>query len=242
MLLRWGLELVQDFYTEQRVFELVHDDQPGRPPETLTINQPDGKGGLLNNVTRGRYDVVVATMPSRDTFNDVQFGEALNLREVGVQIPDHHVLMYSNLVNKAEVAEEVKQLAGLGEKSPEQQAMDQQLQQIQVQTLQAQLDELLAKSANLKATATLNYSRAGEADAVAERELRGLEQKMQQAREEIAVRERLADAQAESKLDVVLAQHRARLAELTLAHQAKLAEIKATPKPKPATTTTKAKK
>ena len=147
------LELVQLFYTEARVLRLTSHD--GTTDE-VAINQQDTSGAIVNDLTLGEYDVVVGSMPARDTYDDVQFAEVIQLREAGVVIPDHRVIQYSNLARKHEIAEEVKQLTGFGEPTPEQQAM----QQAQMQLLMAEVEQAMADVEKTKADAALSTAKA----------------------------------------------------------------------------------
>ena len=81
------LDLVQAFYTEQRIIMVTDDSDPLKPREPMVVNEMTPEGQILNDLTLGEYDVVIATAPARDSFDEVQFAEALNLRQVGVAIP-----------------------------------------------------------------------------------------------------------------------------------------------------------
>jgi ElaB/YqjD/DUF883 family membrane-anchored ribosome-binding protein len=196
------LELIQDFYTEERMFSLTHDLEPGQPMEEMVINQDMGDGTVQNDVTLGDHDIVITTMPARDSFNDSQFAEAINLRRAGVMIPDHHVIMNSHLSKKHQIAEEVKQLSGMGEKSETEVATEQRMQELQIATLEAELNKLTAQAEELRSQAELNAAKAGDLSQGYDKEINKLEQRMQQAREEIQLRERLAELSAVNKLDL----------------------------------------
>lgn len=154
------LELVQDFYTETRVFRATNYNSLQRETEEVVVNGMTPEGRVINDLTIGEYDVVVATAPARDTWADSQFAEALNMRNVGVQIPDHWVINYSNLSEKRAVAEEVRNMQGLGEPSPEQQEMAQFQMQIQIAAAQLEVQELQAKVQELQTRALLNQAKA----------------------------------------------------------------------------------
>lgn len=152
------VETVQLFYTEERVLRLtLHDGQN----EEVVINAQNTAGQIVNDLTVGEYDVAISTMPARDTYDDVQFAEVIQLREAGVVIPDHRVIQYSNLANKHEIADEVKQITGFGEPTPEQQAM----QEAQMKLLMAEVEQAIANVDKTKADAQLSLAKAGtEAD------------------------------------------------------------------------------
>ena len=147
------VELVQRFYSEERVFYLTNHDGE---TEEFVVNARDAAGQIANDLTIGEYDVVVSTQPARDNFEDSQFAQALQLREVGIMVPDHRVIQYSGLHRKYELMDEVKQLTGFGDPTPEQQ----QMQQIQMQMLQLQVEKLTADVQATVAKAALSQAKA----------------------------------------------------------------------------------
>jgi hypothetical protein len=155
-------ELIRDFYTEQRIFQVVDYADPKQREVPVAINQPQPDGSILNDVTVGHYKVVVSTAPPRDNFMETQFAEALQMREVGVMIPDDVVIENSHLARKSDIAERVRRMQGMGEPTPEQMQMQQMQQEIMVRMAMAELGELEAKAANLQSQAVLNQAKAGQ--------------------------------------------------------------------------------
>ena len=76
------------------------------------------EGQIINDLTLGEYDVVISTAPARDSFDEVQFAEALNLRQAGVAIPDDAIIEYSHLTKKGELAKRIRMMTGI-EQTPE---------------------------------------------------------------------------------------------------------------------------
>lgn len=111
------LDLVQQFYTEERIMTITHDAATGEA-ETFTVNQTTPAGEIVNDLTLGEYDVVVSSVPRRETLEDSQFEQAVALREMGVQIPDSVLIDASRLTNKKDV---LKQMQG-DQESPAAQA------------------------------------------------------------------------------------------------------------------------
>lgn len=102
------LKLIQQFYTTQRSFIITHEDTEEDENEEVTINQEDdATGELLNDVTVGKYDVVIADVPTQITFQNAQFAQAIELRKFGVEIPDDEMIRMSTLSRKAEIAKKV---------------------------------------------------------------------------------------------------------------------------------------
>ena len=154
------LKLVQTFYTEERVVRVTNFAKSGNPTEEEMINVMTATGEILNDITLGEYSVTISSVPARDTFNDSQFAEALSLRNVGVQIPDDTVIEYSNLSQKYQVAERVRQLTGTGEPTEEQAEMQALMAELELQRTQLEMQELGAKIKDLTMKAQLNEAKA----------------------------------------------------------------------------------
>jgi hypothetical protein len=154
------LELIQDFYTETRILRVTNWKSLEGESEEVIINAINAAGELINNVNVGEYDVVVSSAPARDSFEETQFAEALQLRDVGVMIPDHWVIRNSHLADKKAIAEEVKKLQGLGEPTPEQAQRMAQLEMIELQLMVAKLAEQEAKAQKVGAEANLAGAKA----------------------------------------------------------------------------------
>lgn len=154
------LDLFKNFYTETRIYQITDYADPQRGTVDLPVNQPQPDGSILNDITAGEYNVVISSRPSRDTFNETQFAEALQLREAGVAIPDWFVVEHSSLDRKDEIAEFMRQQAGLGEPTEEQIMM----QQIEMQRIQLELADLEATIQKKQSEAQLAAVKAGSMD------------------------------------------------------------------------------
>lgn len=109
ILARNVLDLVQEFYTEERIINVV-TDRVTNSTEQLTVNQSLPDGTILNDLTLGEYDIVVSQQPERETFEDMQFEHALQLRtEAGVQIPDKYLIKASKLKDKADIVKALEE-------------------------------------------------------------------------------------------------------------------------------------
>lgn len=155
LLARRVLDCVQKYYTEHRIFYVTNWRDPEMPEEEVQINRA-AAGMITHNVTVGEFEVVASSAPARDTAEDSQFAEVLQLREAGIQIPDHHVILASRLPGKRAIAEEVKQMQGLGEPSP----MQQQLAELQIRRAVAEIEGIEAQAAEREAQAMLWQSKA----------------------------------------------------------------------------------
>ena len=159
ILARNTLDLVQEFYTEQRLM-FITTDRLTNTTEEMTVNQPTPEGQIINDLTLGEYGIVVTNQPERDTFEETQFDQAVRMRiEAGVQIPDKYILQSSRLKNKADI---IKDMEGDSE-SPEAKAQA---------ALMARKGE--AEVAGLEADVSVKQTDAKLKNAKAEKELAGV--------------------------------------------------------------------
>lgn len=101
------LDLIQEFYTEPRVVTIITDHTTGATA-SVGINQVDQTTGeIVNDLMLGEYEVVVTSVPHRETLEDSQFDQAVALRELNVAIPDHVLIDASRLNNKKDVIKEM---------------------------------------------------------------------------------------------------------------------------------------
>lgn len=155
------LKLIQTFYTETRTYYIANYQSTDHDFDEVTINQDMSDGSTLNDVTVGEYDVVVASVPTRDTFQDVQFAHAMSMRDAGVFIPDDVVIESSNMLHKEEIAKRVREIQGMGDMTPEQQELLAQQQLLMLREQAARVAELEGKAAEFNSRAQLNMAKAG---------------------------------------------------------------------------------
>lgn len=208
MVVRKILELVQDFYTEERAVTITFDHNPMQDEETVLINTLDAAGTLINDVTAGEYEVVISTTPARENYDEGQFADLLDMRMNGIAIPDPIIIRHSNLANRDEIADEVEKLLGQAEPSEQELELMQVQQQLQIQTVQAELQKLQAQAENLQTSSALNMAKASQlAGGNDSPELQfqrdQLESQIRLKREELATRVQLAQLthQAHSRAD-----------------------------------------
>src|SRR5574343_892062 len=153
------LDMVQEYYTEQRLLYIT-TDRLMNTTEQMTVNQPTPEGRIVNDLTLGEYAVVVTNQPERDTFEETQFDQAVRLRiEAGVQIPDKYIIQSSRLKDKAEI---VKELEG-DQNSPEAQAAAQlkqraneaEVTKLEAEAMQKQSDAQLKQAKSQKELAAI---------------------------------------------------------------------------------------
>lgn len=151
ILARNVLDLVQEFYTEERLIYITSDRLTG-DREAMTVNQVTPEGRIANDLTLGEYIVVVTNQPERDTFEDSQFEQALGLHEKGIPIPPEVIINNSRLKDKAEI---VKQMRG-DQESPEAQFR----QQLALRKEHAETALIEANTARQRADAAYKVAKA----------------------------------------------------------------------------------
>ena len=194
------LDLVQAFYTEQRIIMVTDDSDPLKPREPMVVNEMTPEGQILNDLTLGEYDVVIATAPARDSFDEVQFAEALNLRQVGVAIPDDAIIEYSHLAKKGELAKRIRQITGAEPPTPEQAEVMAMQQQMAIQKLQLEIAQLDADVKKTQTEAALNAAKVQDiAEVDPQVRVAELQGKMSMKEQELMLRRELADLTNETR-------------------------------------------
>jgi hypothetical protein len=142
-LARTVLGMVQEYYTEPRLMNIIRDPLLGEVDE-VAINQADeATGAIANDLTLGEYSIIVTTAPYRASIEDSQFEQAVALRELNVPIPDSVLIENSRLLRKREIVKGMEAQAN----SPEaQQQKDLQLRGMtaEVALKEAQTQKTLA--------------------------------------------------------------------------------------------------
>lgn len=144
------LELVQNFYTEQRMITVTSTDPTTgeQEQEQVVLNEPvyeDDIVKYLNDTTQGKYDLVISDVPDQVTFQNAQFAQALEMRKFGIAIPDDVMITLSGISNKNEIA---KRMAA---QTPEQAQAEARQADLEASKLEADIEETQGKTANQKA-------------------------------------------------------------------------------------------
>ncbi len=187
------LNLVQAYYTEERLLQVTNEQDPMKEREPMVVNQMTPEGVIINDLTLGEYDVTIGTAPNRDNFEEMQFAEAIALREVGVPIPDDLIVENSHLARKGEIAQRIRVMQGT-EPPTEAEAQVQQFQaEAAIQTVQLEIGKLEAEIAQLQSMAQLNMAKAQSTGADPQLKVAELQSKMAMKQEELGLRERLSE-------------------------------------------------
>jgi len=155
------LDLVQTFYHEERLL-LITGNRLDAQTQEIKVNQATPEGTFANDLTIGDYSITVTTAPAKTNFQESQFMEALELRKIGVQIPDSVLIQNSSLSNKDEIVQQQQ-------KTPEQQQLEQQQMQLDMQMQQIEMEEKKTKAMVNRANAMLALKRATNVEAATEK-------------------------------------------------------------------------
>jgi hypothetical protein len=108
LLARSLLDLVQTYYTEERLMFITKDALRGTT-EQFTVNEVTPEGEIVNDLTLGEYDIIVTSQPERDTLEDSTFEQLVEMRkELNIQIPDSTFIQTSRLPDKSMVIESIE--------------------------------------------------------------------------------------------------------------------------------------
>ena len=212
LLARTILNLVQQYWSEERVIRIIKDPIK-RESEVLKINAHQDDGSILNDMTLGTYDVIVAPVPARESLEDSQHEQALELRKEGVQIPDDVLISTSRLPDRHEIIKRMAAQAN-SQAAQQQQQLQMRQQQAEVQKLEAEavLKQAEAQAVGVKAQV------AGQAQQLKQEQFAHQQDKDYLAAENAASQ---TDAQHRRvDLDTARAQHDMALAQMDQAQAA----------------------
>ena len=195
------LQMIQTYYTEERIIQITDESDPYKPRQKLKVNQMTPEGMVINDLTIGEYDVVVGTAPARDNFDEMQFAEAIELRSVGVPIPNDMIVEYSHLSRKADIAERIRQMEGTAPPSEQQIQLQQFQMESQIRSTQLEIAKLEAEVTNLQTSAELNMAKAQNEQNNPQLKVAELQSKIQTKREELGLREKLSELTNQMRKD-----------------------------------------
>ncbi len=186
------LQLVQSYYTEERIIQITNESDPYKPREKLRVNEMTPEGEVINDLTLGEYDVIVGTAPARDNFDEMQFAEAIELRRAGVPIPNDMIVEYSHLSRKADIADRIRRQEGTAPPSEQEVQLQEFQMESQIRSTQLEIAKLEAEVTKLQSETALNAAKVEQAEAEPQLKVAELQSKLQQKREELDLRERLS--------------------------------------------------
>ena len=186
------LNLIQTYYTEERIIQITDEEDPYKPRVPLRVNQMTPEGTVINDLTVGEYDVVVSTAPARDNFDEMQFAEAISLRQVGVPIPNDMIVEYSHLSRKADIADRIRRIEGTAPPTEQQLQIQSFQAEAAIRSTQLEIAKMEAEVRRLQSEAALNMAKTASAEIDPQLKVSELQSKLQQKREELGLRERLS--------------------------------------------------
>ena len=195
------LQLVQSYYTEERIIQITDESDPYKPRNKLKVNEMTPEGEVINDLTLGEYDVIVGTAPARDNFDEMQFAEAIELRNVGVPIPNDMIVEYSHLSRKADIADRIRQQEGTAPPTEQQIQLQQFQMESQIRSTQLEIAKLEAEVTNLQTSAELNMAKAQSTQMDPQLKVAELQSKIQSKREELGLREKLSELTNQMRKD-----------------------------------------
>jgi len=218
------LAIVQEYYSEPRIMNIVSNRITG-DQEELKVNQPDpATGTITNDLTIGEYDVVVSSTPTRETLEDSQFEQAISLRELGIQLPDEVLIENSRLNKRADI---IKTMRAESESTEAQYAA-------QLAKLQAEMElaKIKADSARIEADALLKKAKAAEVQQKTQQDAQGdptaqieAQAKMQQSAQDLrisALEAQQAAAQREDEMRLTMQELEQKLLAAEQLHDQKM--------------------
>lgn len=96
---RKRLELYQNHYTETRIIRIIGQ---GNTPVQITVNEQTA-AGIVNDLSLGTYKVAIDETPLSKSYMEAQFEELLNLKQMGMPIPDDFLIDASSVARKTEL-------------------------------------------------------------------------------------------------------------------------------------------
>ena len=186
------LYMVQRFYTEERIVQITDDSGPEERQVPLRINAMGPEGRIVNDLTLGEYDVIIDSMPARDNFDEVQFAEAISLRQAGVPIPDDLIVQHSHLAKKGEIAQRIRIMQGMEPPSEEQAQIQAFQAEAEIKKIQLEIAKMEAEVQNLQSLSQLNMAKAQETAADPQIKVAEIQSKMQMKQQELALRQQLS--------------------------------------------------
>lgn len=239
MLARNIKDLIQTFYTEERLLTITHDRDGGGTDE-ITINQMSPEGVVVNDLTIGEFDVTISSVPQRETLEDSQFEQAVSMKkDLGIQIPDSFIIKASRLLNKNDLIKQLEDEKN-SEAAQAAAALAQRGQEAEVGKTEAEITQKQA-DAQLKQSKTQSEGIKAQKDAQTpiesaeganEAEMMKVQAEMQLEREKFVFEQQMQMKEFELKQQEM--QMKQQLAQQAAAQKA-VADRVAANKPKPTT-------
>lgn len=108
-----ALKIMQKFVTNEQVIRIVEKGIDGNDvfnPVVINKQMPDGS--IANDMTLGKYDLIISEKPMAVTWENSEFEQVMAMIKAGIQLPDWVAIKHSNISDKAEVIKSQKDQQG----------------------------------------------------------------------------------------------------------------------------------
>lgn len=153
------LDIVKEFYTEERIIPIVTDEFT-QETDTLHVNGTDPETGhTINDLTFGEHRIAVSIQPSQELLEDSEFAQAIELRKQGIPIPNEYIIKNSRLRGRGEI---IKQMQANAQSPEAQQQAQLQLENLQLENekLKAEIQKIMADAGHKQAKAETEHDKA----------------------------------------------------------------------------------
>lgn len=204
ILARNGIDLIQQYYTDERLINITHADVL-RAPEEITVNQVDpATGAITNDLTIGEFDITITSSPYRASLEDSQFEQAKAMREIGIPIPDEFLIENSRLLRRADLIKQMKEeKAGAAAQAAADRAVRGEEATIAETEAGAQLKGAQAQKAGAEAQTDTGQLDLQKMQAELQMERERVDMELQKMREEMAMKRE----EMEMKLEMQAREH-----------------------------------
>jgi len=144
---------ITNFMDSKRIFRITETDPITGEDRTeelmINVMQPDGT--YLNDMTTGEYDLVITEQPMQITFENSQFQQTIEMKKVGISVPDKYAIKYSNLADKYDIMAEMSE-----------QPQNDPLTDAKTKLALAQTGKVVADTVNSRVTAQFSATQAAQ--------------------------------------------------------------------------------
>jgi len=139
------LKLTQKYMTGPRIIRMTEmDPQTGKEIlSAIEVNQVQMDGTILNDLTVGDYDVMVGETPAKDTYDATDLTQMLEMRALGINIPDEYFIMKSNISDRSEIVAAMAKRSAAQPPDP--------MVEAQAELMKAQTAKVAVESENIRA-------------------------------------------------------------------------------------------
>lgn len=143
-------QCVANYYNEPRVIQINRGSIYNPNYEQVGINQ-NVEGEVINDVTRGKYSTTLVPSPSRSTMSEHDFKMLMEMRKLGIGIPDDLLLELSPAANKGKIIQNLQGDSNARQAAAEEAAAQERVVALQKEAAQAQQASAAAQLSQARA-------------------------------------------------------------------------------------------